>query len=124
MAISRMACNMNVIPLRASRAVSIEDLKCKVLEIDGFNLLILLESLLSGGYVFKGRDGLYRDISSVHGTYKRVVETSNALTLVGNILKGLEVESVKWFLIYLFLIVEGLKKCLKSLVIRISSTGK
>jgi len=72
-------------------------LKDTVVEIDGFNLLILLESILSGAFIFKGRDGLYRDISSVHGSYRRVMKTEEAILLVGNTLKELEVRAVKWY---------------------------
>ena len=68
------------------------------MEIDGFNLLILLESALSGAYIFKARDGLYRDISSVHGSYKRVIKTEEAIILTGELLQKLEVHSVKWYL--------------------------
>ena len=73
-------------------------LENKVVEIDGFNLLILLESAMSGAYIFKGRDALYRDISSVHGSYKRVVKTEEAILLVGKILQDLKVQAVKWYL--------------------------
>ena len=73
------------------------DLKNQVVEIDGFNLLIILESALSGALIFKGRDGTYRDISSVHGTYKRVQKTESAILLVGNTLNSLGVKSVQWY---------------------------
>lgn len=73
-------------------------LKDATVEIDGFNLLILLESALSGAYIFKGRDGLYRDISSVHGSYKRVMKTEESILLVGKILSKYKVKSVKWYL--------------------------
>ncbi len=75
-----------------------EELKHKVIAIDGFNLLIIIESALSGAYLFKGQDGCYRDLSSVHGTYKRVVQTERALKLIGNTLESLEVEKVLWIL--------------------------
>ncbi len=53
------------------------------LHIDGFNLLILLESALSGAFLFRGLDGVLRDLASVHGNYRRVAETAAALELVG-----------------------------------------
>ena len=76
----------------------IDDLKGNTVEIDGFNLLILLESALSGAYIFKGRDGTFRDISSVHGSYKRVTQTEKAIYLIGEELKKIEVKTVKWYL--------------------------
>lgn len=51
------------------------------LRIDGFNLILTLESALGGGIVLNGRDGCFRDLASVHGTYRRVEETQPALEL-------------------------------------------
>jgi hypothetical protein len=61
-------------------------------------LLILLESALSGAYLFQGRDGLYRDISSVHGSYKRVMQTEEAIIMVGKELRELQAGPVRWLL--------------------------
>lgn len=97
-AISRMSCSQQQIWNRSKSEWQASDLKDQIVEIDGFNLLILLESALSGGYIFKGRDGLYRDISSVHGSYKRVMKTEEAITIIGNCLKSFHLKSVKWYL--------------------------
>ena len=69
----------------------------KKVEIDGFNLLILLESALSGAYIFRGRDGTMRDVSSVHGSYKRVQKTEPAIHLIGEVLQGLQVAKAHWY---------------------------
>jgi len=66
--------------------------------IDGFNLIIILESALSGAYLFKGLDGCYRDVSSVHGTYKRVRQTEEVLTLIGDSLQTLGAKDTFWYL--------------------------
>ena len=97
-AILRIGASEQEIQLRKSKELLPKDLKNKTVSIDGFNLLILLESALSGAYIFRGRDGTYRDISSVHGSYKRVQKTETAILLVGNILKKMEVASVEWYL--------------------------
>ena len=97
-AVLRISCSDQGILARNKSKCKELELKDKLVEIDGFNLLILLENALSGAYVFKGRDGLYRDISSVHGSYKRVVKTEKAILLTGNILKEMKVKSVKWYL--------------------------
>ena len=83
---------------RQKTALPKEALENQSIEIDGFNLLILLESAMSGAFVFKGRDGTYRDLSSVHGSYKRVQKTADAIYLVGRVLKSLKVKSVLWYL--------------------------
>lgn len=66
--------------------------------IDGFNLLILLESWLSGAYIFKGLDGCYRDLSGVHGSYKRVQKTEDAFNIIATTLASLNVAKVTWVL--------------------------
>lgn len=97
MAIRRIGSSRQSIEARSQKEVSAQDIAGKALEIDGFNLLILLESALSGAYIFKGRDGTYRDISSVHGSYKRVVKTEEAILLLGKVLKVLKPKSIKWY---------------------------
>ncbi len=50
--------------------------------IDGYNLLITIESALSGGVLLRGRDGAIRDLASIHGSYRKVEETIPALHLI------------------------------------------
>jgi hypothetical protein len=73
-------------------------LQGKTILIDGFNLIILLESALSGAYIFKCADQTYRDLSGVHGTYKRVQQTNGVLQLIGETLFELQPETVVWIL--------------------------
>jgi hypothetical protein len=68
----------------------------KTIYLDGFNVVIVLETFLSGGFVFKGLDDCYRDISSVHGSYKRVRQTEDVLITVGKALHKLEVKRAIW----------------------------
>jgi len=75
----------------------IDSILGKTLSIDGFNLLIILESALSGAYIFKGMDGCYRDLSGVHGTYKRVQQTEKALLLVGDALQHMGIAKANWY---------------------------
>ena len=57
----------------------------------------MLESLLSGAYVFMGADGYYRDIAGIHGSYKRIAHTEAAIELVGNYLAGHGVAQAHWY---------------------------
>ena len=50
--------------------------------VDGFNVLVTVEAALSGAVLLRGRDGLIRDLASVHGTWRRVAETERALDLL------------------------------------------
>jgi hypothetical protein len=66
--------------------------------IDGYNLLISVEAALGGGVILSGRDGCYRDLASLHGTYRTVAETLPALTLVGETLASWNVRHCRWLL--------------------------
>jgi len=96
-ALRGMSASEQQIVLRTERSISPNNLKDSTIVIDGFNLLIILESAMSGAYVFKGLDGCYRDVSGVHGTYKRVKKTEEALLLIGNTLNRLNVNRVDWY---------------------------
>lgn len=66
--------------------------------IDGFNLIITIESALSGGFIFEGRDHCFRDLASIHATYKKVEETWPALHLIGDYLNTFFNGKVIWYL--------------------------
>ena len=95
-ALQGMSASEQQLKRRTTHRVTKEKLQGKTAIIDGFNLLIILESALSGAYVFKGLDGCYRDVSSVHGTYKRVQKTEDALLLIGNTLNSFGISRVHW----------------------------
>ena len=97
-ALFRMSAPKNSILNRNQKAVSKEAIANQNLLIDGFNLLILLENVLSEAYIFKSQDGAYRDISGVHGSYRRVVQTEKAIILIGTVLKELHSKTVHWYL--------------------------
>lgn len=97
-AVFRMSSSEKDVLVRQTKSCLKEDLCDEVVDIDGFNILILLESALSGAYVFKCKDGTYRDISSVHGSYKRVIKTEDAINIVGKVLNELRALEINWFL--------------------------
>ena len=94
----RLACTDEQRVSRNQSSLSASELENKDVLIDGFNIMITIESALSGGFIFVGRDGCYRDLSSVHGTYKRVQETHQAILLCGQALEQLKVTSALWLL--------------------------
>jgi len=95
-ALQGMSASAADIESRKSRELTADQLRGQTVWLDGFNILILLETLFSGGYVFKGLDGCYRDISSVHGSYKRVNQTEQSLIHVGTVLQQLGAAQVIW----------------------------
>src|SRR5688572_8681561 len=67
-AVLRSACSDGALVSRRSRELDPRSIRGRPLRIDGFNLILTLESALGGGVVLVGRDGCYRDMASVHGT--------------------------------------------------------
>ncbi|MFK7934855.1 MAG: DUF434 domain-containing protein [Saprospiraceae bacterium] len=97
-ALSRMACTENQQIKRKGKALIDNDLKNKNIIIDGFNILISLEAALSGGIILSCQDGCFRDIASIHGSYKSVMETPTAIELMGQAMLDLEIKSADWYL--------------------------
>ncbi|MGE8433111.1 DUF434 domain-containing protein [Chryseobacterium joostei] len=81
---------------RKLKQLNVSDLKDKTIYLDGFNVLILLESLLSDAYIFEGADGCFRDLSGVHGTYKRVNQTLKAIELIAGFFQKNLVQKLVW----------------------------
>jgi hypothetical protein len=98
LAVMRSACSDEQLISRNQRCVAPENLTGKSIAIDGYNVLITIEAAMSGGVIFKGRDGCSRDLASVHGTYRKVTETIPALELIGQFLQEVGVGKVLWLL--------------------------
>jgi len=96
-AVMRSSCAEEARQHRMTRMQAATAMAGKAVAIDGYNLLITLESALSGGLVFRGHDTCYRDLASVHRTYKRVEETLPALTLIGETLNELGIKEANWY---------------------------
>ncbi len=97
-AVLRSSCSDEALVGRCRSRVEVEDLREQPLRIDGFNLVLTLESALGGGVVLGGRDGCFRDLAGVHGTYRKVEETRPALELAAHCFEGWGVGPCTWFL--------------------------
>jgi hypothetical protein len=97
-AVLRSACADGSLARRHANRLRIESLRGRPLRIDGFNVILTLESALGGGVVLGGRDGCYRDLASVHGTYRRVAETRPALELAARWLSSWGIGPCTWLL--------------------------
>ena len=97
-AVRRSACADSALEARLRKQRPPGDLPEAPLFIDGYNILIAVESALSGAFIFRGRDGCYRDLASLHGTYRAVEETVPAVEAVGVVLENLGVTPVTWYL--------------------------
>ena len=98
LAIMRSACSDQQLAFREQNCVKIENLANQPIAIDGYNILITIEAAMSGGIIFKGRDGCFRDLASIHGTYRKVTETIPAVQLIGQFLKEIAVAKALWLL--------------------------
>ncbi|HAS47155.1 MAG TPA: DUF434 domain-containing protein [Microscillaceae bacterium] len=97
-ALLRASCSDQSRFLRARRQIEAEVLKEEQIAVDGYNLLIITEVALSNGIILACRDACYRDIASIHGTYKRVAETMTAIQLIGDTIQKLGVTQANWYL--------------------------
>jgi hypothetical protein len=95
-AVKRSACSDSQLAIRKEKHIPPGDLNDKTIIIDGYNILITIESLLSGSPVLVARDGCVRDIAGIHGTYRTVEETIPAFELIADTLNRLEVAHVLW----------------------------
>ena len=66
--------------------------------VDGYNVLTTVEAAMAGGVVIVGRDGCWRDMASMHGTWRRVEETLPAIARIGDVLGRLGAGEVVWYL--------------------------
>ncbi len=98
LAIMRSACSDQQLASRSQRRIELKDIAGQPLAIDGYNVLITVEAAMSGGVIFKGRDGCYRDLASIHGTYRKVTETIPAVQRIGAFLKEIGVDKALWLL--------------------------
>lgn len=97
-AITRAACSDQQQQRRAATQLPLKDAHGQHLVVDGFNLIITIEAALSGGVLFICRDSCLRDLASVHGSYRSVEETDEAIELIGAMLAQLSPAHVRWLL--------------------------
>ena len=98
MAVSRYACSAAEAQDRGKRRVDISELKGSELWLDGYNVLTILESALSGGIVLLCRDQCCRDIAGIHRRYRTVSETLPVLSMVGEAAAKWGIKRCRWWL--------------------------
>lgn len=93
---SRCAASDRAVRARRERRLEARDVEGRALSVDALNCVIVVESILSGGVVLRGRDGVLRDMASVHGSYRRVAATERALELLVGVLAEARPSRVHW----------------------------
>lgn len=96
--VRRSACSRQSASRRQAHLLGEAGMRGNTLHIDGFNLLITVESALSNGFILEGVDDCLRDMASIHGSYRRVMETEGAIRLTGQALQLLEADKAVWYL--------------------------
>jgi hypothetical protein len=97
-AVSRCACSNAARNSRRERQLPLRSVADQPMLIDGYNLLTTVEAALAGGFVLAARDGCYRDMASMHGTWRRVEETVPAAELIGLFLADTGARCCRWYL--------------------------
>jgi len=97
LAVMRGSCSDEQLFIRTQREIGIDEVGGGDIAIDGYNLLITIEAAMSGGVIFECRDGCFRDLASIHGTYRKVEETVPAIELIGGYLKEKKVGHCRWY---------------------------
>lgn len=96
--VSRCACSDQQRTRRAIHQLRPGALSGQAIWIDGYNVLTTLEAALSGGVVIRGRDQSLRDMASMHGSYRQVTETVQAVELLGRFLNEWKISPSTWLL--------------------------
>jgi hypothetical protein len=95
-AVRRSACSDEDVQRRSPKNCGQTELIGRVLVVDGFNVLTTIEAALGGAVVLSCHDETFRDIAGLHGTYRRVAETTPALSLLGAAITELGISHCRW----------------------------
>jgi len=96
LAVMRCGCADGQLQIRRANEVDVSALAGESIVIDGYNVLITAEAALSGAPIFGARDGCYRDLASIHGSYRKVTETIPAIEIAAKCLDGIGVSIALW----------------------------
>jgi hypothetical protein len=97
-AVARCACSDAEQARRSAHQVDGRQVRGGRVWLDGYNVLTTIEAALGGGVILDARDGAYRDMASMHGSYHKVAETRPALELLGRMLSQLGAAECRWYL--------------------------
>jgi len=79
------------------KIVTAQKIRGSKLAIDGYNVMITVESGLTGGLLVLCDDGFIRDISAVHGKYRITSMTEKALSIIVKAVEELKPAKTNFF---------------------------
>lgn len=83
---------------RKSKLVNLEDIKDSILFLDGYNVIITVESILNNDKIVLADDGIIRDTQAVFGKYKFREITISALTLIFDFISIHRPKNIEFYL--------------------------
>lgn len=83
---------------RKERELSANKLSGQTVYIDGFNIIITLETAFSGSVLFRCMDGTIRDLAGLRGSYRLIDKTDMALQALADALTELSIEKAVFYL--------------------------
>lgn len=97
-AVARSVCSAATARGRAAKEVSPSAMAGEALWVDGYNVLTTVEAALAGGVVLAAYDGTFRDMASMHGSFRKVAETLPALDILGRVIAEMRPGRCMWLL--------------------------
>ena len=97
-AVLRCACSDEAMNQRLATLEPLSAIRNQTIWLDGYNVLTTVEAALGSAMVLIGRDGVARDLQSVHGTYRKVAQTRPAAIAIGRVLADAGAAEVRWLL--------------------------
>jgi hypothetical protein len=95
-AVARCACSDESKKRRQAKLVDPQQPHQQQLWIDGYNVLTTLEAAMGHAVLLVACDGCFRDMASMHGSYRKVAETVPALELLGETVSVWNVARLHW----------------------------
>lgn len=83
---------------RKAKIINFKDIKGKILFLDGYNVLITVESILNNYEVILADDGFLRDVQGIFGKYKYSSKTSVSLSLIFDCISKHPPQKIKFYL--------------------------
>lgn len=96
-AVMRCACGPIAAENRAKSQRPPSEIRGQRLHIDGFNVLLTIDTAIAAGLLLLGQDGCIRDMASLNGRFPKSELTTQVLLAISEALEPLEPSLVIWY---------------------------
>lgn len=93
-ALARWCASEEQLRRRQAREAAPDAVRGIPLDVDGFNIIITLETGLCGSLLLECRDGAIRDLAGLRGSYRLIPQTDDAIRLIADQVRLLRPSSV------------------------------